>query len=40
MINRKMYANANVTSNFVTFSNIFMSKIIYDSSTLMEIIFS
>lgn len=40
MINKKMYANANVTSNCITFSNIFMSKIIYDSSTLMKIIFS
>ncbi|MGV8982927.1 hypothetical protein [Clostridium sp.] len=40
MMNKKMYVNTNVTSNFVTFSNIFRSKISYDSSTLMEIIFS
>ena len=40
MINNAIYTNSNVTFNLVTTSSISMSKTLYDSSTLMELIFS
>ncbi len=40
MINKASYTNAKVSFNLVTFSSIFTSKTLYDSPTLVEIIFS
>ncbi|MGH4121826.1 MAG: hypothetical protein ACREV6_02620 [Clostridium sp.] len=45
MFNKEICINANIKFNLVTFnlvisSSIFMSKTLYDSPTLMEIIFS
>jgi hypothetical protein len=40
MFNTEIYASANITFNLVTSNSISMSKILYDSPTLMEIIFS
>ena len=42
MLNKELYicANANVTFNLVVSISITMPKTLYDSPTLMEIIFS
>lgn len=40
MFNKEICINANIEFNLVTSNSIFMSKTLYDSPTLMEIIFS
>lgn len=40
MLNKELYVCANVTFNLVISISITMSKTLYDSPTLMEIIFS
>jgi len=40
MFNKEISTNAYVAFNLVIASGIFMSKTLYDSPTLMEIIFS
>ena len=40
MINKEICTNANAMFNFVTSSSVSISKILYDSPALMEIIFS
>jgi len=40
MLNKELYASANVTFNLTSANSISMSKTLYDSPTLMEIIFS
>ena len=40
MLNKGIWTNDNVTFILVTSNSIFMSKILYDSPTLMESIFS
>lgn len=40
MINNKMCINASIAIDLFISNGIFMSKTSYDSSTLMEIIFS
>ena len=40
MINMEVRTKANVAFNLIPANSIFMSKTLYDSPTLMEIIFS
>ena len=40
MINKAIYSNSTVNYNLTRVSSITMSKTLYDSPTLMEIIFS
>ncbi|MFT5875769.1 MAG: hypothetical protein ACI8WT_004766 [Clostridium sp.] len=40
MFTKELYANANVTFNLISGNSISMSKTLYDSPTLMKIIFS
>ena len=40
MINKAIYACSSVNFNLISANSIAMSKILYDSPTLMEIIFS
>lgn len=40
MFSKELYTNANVTFSLVAANSTFVSKTLYDSPTLMEIIFS
>jgi len=40
MINKAIYANSRVSFNLIPTNSIAMSKTLYDSPTLIEIIFS
>lgn len=40
MLNKGIYVSANAMPIFIAFNNIFMSKTLYDSPTLMKTIFS